>query len=225
MELGVKDVAKMLGLPELTIMRWIKQGKIPFSIKKGRYVFDKEYLISWAKMHHISLKEIESSAENNKYQEENITLYDAVKRGGVFFGIKGNNVEEVLRRAVELMDIPKEVDIEFLFEKLIQREELCSTGIGEGIAIPHPRHPIPKLKAMVSVFFLEKTIDFNSVDGKPVFIMFIILSPSTKIHLRLLSRLSFCLRKKEFLEFLKNCKNKEELLLKIKQLESEFDKK
>ncbi len=219
MELEVKDVARMIDLPELTILRWIKQGKIPFYVKEGRYVIDKKKLISWAKLHNIKLKERQ---KEEKEEEELITLHTAIERGGVYFNLKGEDVYEVLKNAIELLELPSEIDKNELLEKLLQREELCSTGIGEGVAIPHPRHPIPGLKNMVAVFFLEKEIDFNSVDGKPVFVLFVILASSTKVHLRLLSRLSYCLRNKEFLSFLKECKSSSELINWIKKLESEI---
>ena len=217
MELEIKDVARLMDLPEITIMRWIRQGKIPFRIKNGRYVFDKEELISWAKLHNIILKE--EDEEIAKREDEEITLSEAIKRGGVYFGLKGNNVYEVLRNAVNMIQLPEGVDKEMVFEKLIQREELCSTGIGEGVAIPHPRHPIKGLKNMIAVFFLEKEIDYHALDNKPVFVLFLILTSSTKVHLRLLSMLSFCLRKKDFISFLRRCKSAQELIKKIEELE------
>ena len=218
MELEVKDVAKLLDLPEITILRWIKQGKIPFYLKDGKYVIDKKRLISWARLHNIKLRERQEEEE----KEESITLCTAIERGGVYFDLKGESVHEVLKNAVELLKLPSNVDREMLLEKLLQREELCSTGIGEGVAIPHPRHPVLGLKNMVAVFFLEKEIDFNSVDGKPVFVLFIILASSTKTHLRLLSRLSYCLRNKEFLRFLRECNEASELINWIKKLESQI---
>jgi PTS system nitrogen regulatory IIA component len=57
--------------------------------------------------------------------------------------------------------------------------------------------------SIISTCFLHKPIDFKAVDGRPVFVMFILLSASTKIHLHFLSRLSFCIRESTFVEFLK----------------------
>ncbi len=220
MELSVKDVARLMDLPEITIMRWIRQGKIPFYVKNGKYVFDKDQLISWARLHNITLKE--NSRSLTRQKEELITLSTAIERGGIYFGLDGEDVSEVLRNAVGLIRLPDNVDKEELIEKLIQREELCSTGIGEGVAIPHPRHPIRGLISMVPVFFLKREVDFHSVDGKPVFVIFLVLASSTKLHLRLLSRLSFCLRNKDFLSFLRSCKDAHSLLDMIKKLEAEI---
>lgn len=218
MELEVKDVARLMDLPEITILRWIKQGKIPFYLRNGRYVINQKKLASWAKLHNIALRE----RKEKKKKEELITLYGAMEKGGVYFGLKGENMYDVLKNAVELIKLPPVLSREVLFEKLIQREELCSTGIGEGVAIPHPRHPVLELEDMIPVFFLEKEIDFNSVDGKPVFVLFLILSSSTKTHLRLLSRLSYCLRNKKFLSYLKRCRKASELMNCVRKLESEI---
>ncbi|RLB42486.1 MAG: excisionase [Deltaproteobacteria bacterium] len=222
MRLEIKDVARMLDLPEATIARWIKQGKIPAKLERGRYIFEDRQLKAWARTHNITLREDKLHEQSNN--EDDITLHDAMERGGVFFDVKGDNPEEVLKSAVALMDLPPSVDREVLLEKLLQREELSSTGIGEGVAIPHPRHPLESfpLKATVTTCFLEKEVDFNSVDGRLVFVIFVMLSRSTKIHLKLLSRLSFCLRNREFVHMLRSRPQPEQLLCKVKELEGQL---
>ncbi len=218
----VKDVARMLDLPEATIVRWIRQGKIPAKMENGRYIFQEKQLRAWAQTHNITLHEDKARGQENN--EDDITLSEAMERGGVLYDLEGNSAEEVLKAAVKLMDLPDDVDREVLLERLLQREELSSTGIGEGVAIPHPRHPMEgfRLKAWVTTCFLKHEVDFNSVDGKPVFVMFIMLSATTKIHLRLLSRLSFCLRNEEFVRLLGYHPPQEILLEKVKELEDQL---
>ena len=220
MKLELKQVAKLLDLPEATIMRWIRQGKIPAKFENGHYVFHEKQLKKWARTHNITLREDKLVEQLN--DENDITLNDAMKRGGVFFDIEGDKPEEVLAQAVSVIRFPPDVDRELLLEKLLQREELSSTGIGDGVAIPHPRQPLDKLsiKAMVATCFLKRGVNFNSVDGRPVFVLFIMLCGSTKIHLKLLSRLSFCLRNKGFVEILKGYPSAEALLNKVKELEN-----
>ena len=220
MKLELKQVAKLLDLPEATIMRWIRQGKIPAKFENGHYVFHEKQLEKWARTHNITLREDKLKEQLN--DEDDITLYDAMRRGGVFFDIEGDKPEEVLAQAVSVIRFPPDVDRELLLEKLLQREELSSTGIGDGVAIPHPRQPLDKLsiKAMVATCFLKRGVNFNSVDGRPVFVLFIMLCGSTKIHLKLLSRLSFCLRNKGFVEILKGYPSAEALLNKVKELEN-----
>ncbi len=90
-------------------------------------------------------------------------------------------------------NLPEEVDREFLLRVLVAREEFSSTGIGEGIAIPHVRNPVVLhiSKPMVTLFFLEHPIDFGAIDGQPVFALFMLISPTVRAHLHLISRLAY----------------------------------
>ena len=116
-------------------------------------------------------------------------------------------------------------DRDMILDELLNREEIASTGIGKGVAIPHPRHILDlNLKeSLMPMFFLKQEIDFNSVDGKPVFVLFFMFSSSTHVHLNLLSRLSFCLRDNDFISMLKQKREKEELLKKIIEMEKNFE--
>ena len=82
-----------------------------------------------------------------------------------------------------------------IFDTLLQRERLGSTGIGEGIAIPHGK--LPKLDRLFGLFArLEKPIDFESLDGEPVDMMFLLLAPegAGADHLKALARIARMLR-------------------------------
>ena len=82
-----------------------------------------------------------------------------------------------------------------IFDTLLQRERLGSTGIGEGIAIPHGK--LPKLDGMFGLFArLDKPIDFESLDGEPVDMMFLLLAPEGAVadHLKALARVARMLR-------------------------------
>ena len=82
-----------------------------------------------------------------------------------------------------------------IFDTLLQRERLGSTGIGEGIAIPHGK--LPKLDGMFGLFArLEKPIDFEALDGEPVDMLFLLLAPegAGADHLKALARVARMLR-------------------------------
>lgn len=82
-----------------------------------------------------------------------------------------------------------------IFDTLLQRERLGSTGIGEGIAIPHGK--LPKLAGLFGLFArLEKPIDFEALDGEPVDMMFLLLAPegAGADHLKALARIARMLR-------------------------------
>lgn len=93
------------------------------------------------------------------------------------------------------------------------------------MAIPHPRTTLNlnMENPVIPVVFLKHPVDFNAVDGKDIFVLFFMFSPSTQIHLKLLSRLSICLRDKEFLSLLKTKASESEILAKIEQIEKELE--
>jgi PTS system nitrogen regulatory IIA component len=127
--------------------------------------------------------------------------------------------ESVLAAVVELMRLPDEVDRRFLLQVILARESLGSTGVGDGIAIPHVRNPIVMHipKPTVTLCFLEHPIEFDAIDGKPVNTLFTIVSPTVRSHLHLLSRLAFALRSEEFRGILSRQGSRDEILHALKR--------
>jgi len=219
----VKEVAQLLSVPLITVQRWIHQGKIPYKLKKGEYLLKRDEITAWAQSHQILINEPKKE-ETTEPEETSIFLHRSVELGGVYDNLEGNDIYSVLKNAVSRIQFPYQVDKTKILNELIDREEIASTGIGKGVAIPHPRKPILKefKYPIVPVFKLENPVDFNSVDGEPVFILFLILSSSTPIHLKILSKLSFCLRNPDFFVLLSGKILKEELLKQIMRIENSF---
>ena len=226
MKLTISEVADSLELPLSTVKRWVRQGRIPIQKSGNRYVFERFVLEKWAKTHNLlfSPPNIEKKQEKVKPEENLVT---AMKCGYVFYNIKGDTVEEVFGAAVKVIEGIPDEDAQELYQKLIQREQLTSTGIGNGIAIPHPRTPMSNKmeKSMIITCFLEHPVNFKADDNKPVFVIFILLSRNSKSHLHLLSRLSFCMRDDNFISFMKSLPDPDAFLSRIKEIESNLDKK
>ena len=222
--LTTKEVAQLLGTPLVTVQRWVHQGKIPCKFKNNTYCFKKSEIINWAKSHDFLLVKKETKITAAP-QPEAVSLKKAVERGGIIKDLEGNDIYSVLNNVVDKIKLPEGTDKELVFNELINREEIASTGIGKGVAIPHPRrtlnlnlqHPV------IPVAFLKDPVDFNAVDGEEIFVLFLMFSPSTHLHLKLLSRLSLCLRSRHFLSLLKKRPDENELLAAIEKMEKEFD--
>lgn len=104
---------------------------------------------------------------------------------------KRQALQELARRAATLTN----VDEHRIFETLLEREQLGTTGIGGGTAVPHGR--LPSLKQPVALFArLEKPIDFEAIDSQPVDLIFVLLTPSDAgaNHLKALARISRLMR-------------------------------
>jgi PTS system nitrogen regulatory IIA component len=204
MKLTIHEVAQCLRLPVSTVERWIRQGRIPIQRTGNDYLFNEPALEKWAAMYKLPFS-LPEKVNTAPFQTKMENLLPAMKRGGILYDIKGNDVETVLKNAVENIHYLSKSIKETLYSSLLDREHLTSTGIGKGVAIPHPHDPLKDKinNSLISTCFLDNPIDFKAVDGRPVFVMFILLSASTKIHLHFLSRLSFCIRENAFVEFLK----------------------
>ncbi|UCH95205.1 MAG: PTS sugar transporter subunit IIA [Candidatus Aminicenantes bacterium] len=221
--LTAKEVAQLLGTPMVTVLRWAHQGKIPCKLKKDTYFFKKNEIMDWANAHDLLVKK-EEDKKSKIRQEESVSLKKAVEQGGFIHNLEGSDIYSVLKHAVDKIKLPEDADRELVLDELLNREEIASTGIGKGVAIPHPRTTLNLnlQNPVIPVVFLEQPVDFNAVDGEEIFVLFLMFSPSTQIHLKLLSRLSICLRNKEFLSLLNKRASEIEILAKIEQIEKEL---
>ena len=131
-------------------------------------------------------------------------LADILTPGGIIPSLKATSKKQALRdlsdRAAEMTGI----EARQIFDTLQQRERLGSTGLGRGIAIPHVK--FKSLKSIVCLFArLETPIDFESHDGEPVDILFLLLAPehASGDHLKALARISRLVREPSTLERLR----------------------
>lgn len=213
MQLTVRDVAELLNISEKTVYRWVEDGKLPGYRLSGQYRFYRAELLEWATAHkiHVTPKIFEETEANAVPLPE---LQECLQAGGVFYRLSGDDKPAVLRNVVEMLRLPDGVDREHLLRVLLAREALESTGLGDGIAIPHVRNPVVlhMQRPLITLCFLEKPVDFGALDSKPVHALFTLVSPTVKAHLHLLSRLTFALRDAEFKELIMNEASRDRIL-------------
>ncbi len=221
MQLSVKSAAKMLNVSEKTIYRWIKQQVIPAYRINEQYRFNRSELLDWATSRRIQVSP-EIFQETEQSRTPLPSLFEALKAGGIAYRIGGKDKASVLRSIVDILKLPEEVNREFLYQVLMARETLGSTGIGDGIAIPHVRNPVVLhvSRPSMTLCFLDNPIDFHAIDGQPVSILFTLISPTVRAHLHMLSRLSFVLQNQEFKAALKRQASREELMEILSRTES-----
>jgi len=211
MEIGVKEVAELLDVSEKTIYRWIAAEQIPFFKVGSQYRFSKSRLNEWL----LSRSSATSTLwENENSGNETYSLERALKNSGIFYRVSGKSTREAIGEIVSLVSLPNSIDKERLTAVLCEREKLSSTAVGDGIAIPHSRDALLSVldKSVVSLNFLNESIEFSAIDGIPVKILFLILCPSLKAHLSIMSRLNFVLRNKEFLKMLNEEAQRDKIL-------------
>jgi nitrogen PTS system EIIA component len=221
MQLSVKDTAKILNVSEKTIYRWIQQQVVPVYRINEQYRFNRSELLEWATSRRIQVSpEIFREAEQSKIPLP--SLSDALKAGGISYRVGGNDKPSVLHAIVDVLNLPEEVDRGFLYQVLMARETLGSTGIGDGIAIPHVRNPVVLhvSKPSMTLCFLDRPIDFGAIDGQPVSTLFTLISPTVRAHLHILSRLGFVLQNQNFKTALKCQASREDLMEMLSRAEA-----
>ena len=225
MKRTIQDIAKGLDLPVDTIDRWARQGRIPAQRNEVGWSFDDQVIQRWAKSHQMPFSIEQKKTATKVAGDDADLLQPAMQRGGVFYDIEGGDVPTVLARAIEhVPQVPEDMRPDLL-KTMLEREELSSTGIGKGVAIPHPRTPIlhTMTHPVITTCFLKTPIDYQAVDDRPVFVLFLLLSTSVKTHLNLLSRLAFCMRDEEFYQFLKSAPKESDLLERVAVFERRMD--
>lgn len=198
MKLSVRDAAKILNASERDVYRWIREGTMPVQRVGDRYGFHRSELLEWATSRGIRIAPDEFHGPGASLAAAP-SLADALERGGTHYDVPAGDRKGVLRSVVERMPID-EPDRELVFDFLVAREKLGSTGVGEGIAIPHVRSPIVLHVAQpfVTLCFLTHPVDFGAIDGKPVHTIFSMVSTTMAGHLALLSRIAGALHDAAF---------------------------
>jgi len=214
MDLTVRDVSKLLNVTERTVYRWIQLEAIPAYKIMDQYRFNRAELLQWATARKIGVAP-EMFSEPEIGVQPLPGLAEALRRGGIYYRVEGKTKEAALRAMMEVIRLPEEVDREFFLRVLMAREELATTAVGDGIAIPHVRNPVVlhTAQSLVSLCFLDQPVEFGALDGKPVTCLFTVISANVRAHLHLLSRIAFALRDARF----KECVIKQEAREKILQ--------
>lgn len=195
MLLEPSEAAQALNVDEKTVIRWIRKDKLAAEQLHGNYRINPVDLLEWATERGIKVNPAlykMPDADSRPLP----TLREALEAGGIHCNVAGSDKETVLQNVVAQLNLPPELDPDFILQVLLAREAMGTTAFGDGIAIPHVRNPIlvqlpvPK----VSLSYLARPVDFGALDGKPVQILFTIITPTIRMHLHLLSKLAYCLR-------------------------------
>jgi PTS system nitrogen regulatory IIA component len=199
MQLTVREVSKYLNVPESTVTRWIRQRGLPAQHVGGQYRFNRAELLEWATTNKVKVS-LELFEQTDNDAEPVPTLSEALKAGGIVYGLQVDTKESALAAVVKMLPLPDGVDRELLLRLFLAREASASTAIGDGIAFPHVRNPIVLhvARPLITLCFLEKPVNFGALDGNPVHVLFTLVSPTVRCHLQLLARLTFALHDPRF---------------------------
>jgi|FLOH01.1.fsa_nt_gi nitrogen PTS system EIIA component len=201
MSLDLTTAAKMLGVSSVTVRRWARQGRLGLMRPSGEFHFEEKELLQWARNQGLRLRTSAPSGHRPAEIDVNsFPLCAALKHGAILHQVPGVSPGEVLSNLVELAPLTESCDRLALLAELQAREALASTALTDGIALPHPRTPSAAYVAepMLVIAMLEQVVDWHALDGKPVHSVILLLNPTSREHLQVLSRLAFILRAPAF---------------------------
>ena len=213
--MNATEAARLLNVTEATLMRWVRQGLVRSLGGHGQR-FEQTELEGWARQRGLSL----GAAPRPHPAPPEDLLAAAVERGAASAGVKPATASEAIEIAVGALRGLGDRARRELLDAVLERERMASTGLGHGLAVPHPRKPPTALieEAVVSVVFPDVPLDWASLDGEPVHTVFLLLSPSAPVHLQILSGVAHRLRSPGLPGFLREQPNQARLVERLRAL-------
>ena len=155
----------------------------------------------------------------------NVFIDIILKQVLILYLVDSEDESTALRKIIQSVPLSLSLNKEELFNALLSREEMMSTAIGNGIAIPHVRlfDSMSLQEDIVAVAYLFEPVDWVAPDGKPVHTLFFVLAADETRHLQILAEIAQLASDEDFVDFLKTMPPRESLIERIQQLEEKMN--
>ena len=224
------ELARFLGMDYRRAARMAQRGEIPCQKVGGQMRFNRAEVTEWLqqKMGQLNRKylaEMDAGITAHRQANPEATIVSNLLRPeAIATDLAARTKRSVLKELVALaFETELLYDGETLLEALLQREELRSTALEKGIAIPHPRRPLPNAAAEPILVFANtpQGIGFGAPDGRLTDLFFMTCSPDDRHHLHVLARLCRMLNHKDLPHHLRTAQTPEEVIDLMRQSELE----
>jgi len=157
----------------------------------------------------------------------NVFIDIILKQVLILYLVDSEDESTALRKLIQSVPLSLSLNKEELLNALLSREEMMSTAIGNGIAIPHVRlfDSMSLQEDIVAVAYLFEPVDWNAPDGLPVHTLFLVLATDETRHLQILAEIAQLASDEDFVEFLRTMPPRESLIERIQQLEEKVNGK
>ena len=219
--LTLAETARYLKVSEKTIHRMIEDNGIPCAKIGGQWRFMKTMLDGWLQSQMRVIPQ-QDYIDALHAQKDALSLGRLISPSCVFLDLPAITPEHLLRTlSGALKESGALSDEDSYLQQLLEREKLMSTGIGHGIALPHPRQAgLPPVKySALAIGYCPEGIDFSALDGEKTHLFFAIASSSDPLHLRVLSLLTRIAGEADLLPAVKGMSGPEELIRFIMEKE------
>lgn len=232
--LTIQQVADYLRIEQIQVSRLVRQGDIPFSGTTDKPAFSREEIEAWASRRILGMteKKLENYHTESEIPRKNavddFSVCDIISEDLVVLDLASKTKASVLQ---DVTDIADQAGLLYnphdLLESLKAREELCSTGLENGVAILHPRFHDPYLAADSFMIFARavRPVFFGAPDGKPTDLFFVLVCQDDRRHLRSLTHLCLMFTKTAVLDELRAAETPAEILASLRAAERQIDRK
>jgi excisionase family DNA binding protein len=218
--LTVTEVSDYLQLNPRTVLKMAQSGEIPAVKIARQWRFKPEWVESWLdRQSPLAPGGVPAASEDDV---EEFKLAETVFTVPELLSLSATNCLGALREIVAALVQAGRLPASNPFlQMLYEREAMLSTGIGDGIAIPHPRHVSPGLfhEPTVVVARSGEGIEWSAIDGRPVHLVLLLMSPTDRAHLRLLSRLSRALKTPDAVQRLRSASSHDEVAAALRTMD------
>lgn len=221
MQLTLREAARYLDVKESIVRKWVAERNLPVHHADERVYLNAVELWEWAVENGVPVSR--RLLDHAKRAPDPVPPMDELlTAGGIHHDIDAPDKMGVLYELVARLPLPPDQNRDTLLSVLEAREAMGSTGIGDGIAIPHVRNPIVLRvpEPFVTLGLLRHPVEFDAIDGKPVHAIFMVVSPTVPVHLRILGELGFLLRDAILRNLMRERAPADEILGRIALLEA-----
>jgi nitrogen PTS system EIIA component len=227
----IKELARMLGADARRLERMADRGELPCQKVAGKFRFNRAEITEWlqqnmATMHRDHLEEFEAGITAHRQVREDAPIVTPLLRVEAMSPqLRSRSKSSTLRELVTLASNTGLVyDDKALLEAVQAREELCSTALEGGIAIPHPRRPLPYdiAESILVVARAGRGTVFGALDGELTNLFFLTASQDDHHHLHTLARLCRMLHDDNWVAQLRAAETAEDMVVLMKQRERDL---
>lgn len=215
------EVASYLRVSEKTVLRMIRDNRIPCAKVAGRWRFIRTVIDDWllSKMRVMPQNDLGKMVERDY---DSVPLSRLIRPDFILLDLKPGTKQEVIEQLAQPFIAHQIVsDKNDFIRRLLGREKMVSTGVGRGIAIPHVRRPGDNRPGgpLLCIGICPDGTDFEALDGKATRLFFLIYTDSEVVHLRVMAKLTAILREDDVVKNIINSKSADEIVALLLQQE------
>jgi len=204
--LTARQVGEYLQLSQRSIYRLLERGELPATKIGGQWRFRKAAIDEWIDLHMGRLAPEDLRQLSGGDRPDTVRLGSLIDEANALIPLPAGDRATVIRRFVDQIRFREPVDLQLLAERILERENLCSTAIPDGVALLHTSRTSPRVlrvNDLVALGRLERPVAFGALDGSLTDTLVLLLARDERHHLVLLAKLARLCREPEVLHGLR----------------------